>query len=200
MDDPDRIVTAARSPETESRIRGSRFLGIALPAASEAEWEEALESVRRVHPHANHHCWAVISDRGERSSDDGEPGGSAGEPILRVLRGSDLAAVGCVVTRYFGGTKLGTGGLVRAYTEAAQDALQAAPRIVRWREKRLGFRFDYPDLGVIEATLHRFGDAILDTTRTFDPHPEIILRVKRSRADEIAAAIVDGTAGRATPH
>ena len=111
------------------KISGSRFIADAAPAKSEEEARAFLEVVRSKYHDARHHCWAYrVGPRGEawRSSDDGEPSGSAGVPILKQLEGHDVTDLVVVVTRYFGGTKLGVGGLVRAYGSAAKEALEEA--------------------------------------------------------------------------
>lgn len=107
--------------------RKSRFIGRAFPVSSEQEAFAALEEVRAANPEARHNVWAyLLRDGRERCSDDGEPQKTAGLPTLEVLRRSSLVDVMLVVTRYFGGVLLGTGGLVRAYTAAAQQTLSAA--------------------------------------------------------------------------
>lgn len=110
----------------EHEDRGSRFLGHAFFVADEAAFGERLERLRGEHPKARHHCWAWKLPEAYRFQDDGEPGGTAGRPILQVLEGAGLVHAAVIVVRYFGGVKLGTGGLVRAYTAAAQRALEAA--------------------------------------------------------------------------
>ena len=105
----------------------SRFLGGVYPVTSEQEAKEILERVRRQHYDARHNCWCYILKSGQkRYSDDGEPQGTAGQPMLNVLDREHVVDVLCVVTRYFGGILLGAGGLCRAYTKAAKDALDAA--------------------------------------------------------------------------
>ena len=129
------LLVPAREGESEYTEKRSRFLGHIWPARSEAEARALLEKTRRLHFEARHNCWAWrFADGSVRASDDGEPQGTAGQPILNVLARQDVRDVFCVVTRYFGGTLLGTGGLVRAYTQAAADALAAAgtTRLVRW--------------------------------------------------------------------
>lgn len=130
-------VTLSRDeqPETDLEIKRSHFLGRAARTPDEAAARAFIASVRATYPDARHHCSAFIVSGGagalpvERSSDDGEPSGTAGTPILEVLRGSGLSEVTVVVTRYFGGTLLGTGGLVHAYTQATTQALAAARRV-----------------------------------------------------------------------
>ena len=105
----------------------SRFLGGVYPVTSEQEAKEILERVRKQHYDARHNCWCYILKSGQkRYSDDGEPQGTAGQPMLNVLDRERVVDVLCVVTRYFGGILLGAGGLCRAYTKAAKDALDAA--------------------------------------------------------------------------
>ncbi len=110
------------------KVKGSRFLGILAPASSESEAEAVIQSVREAHPGATHWVWAWRIDAEQtRSTDDGEPAGTAGRPLLDRLVGHDLERVVLVVVRYYGGTKLGTGGLVRAYGAAASAVIEAAP-------------------------------------------------------------------------
>lgn len=131
----------------EYEEKKSRFLGEAHPITTEEEAQDILNAIRKRHYDARHHCSAYVlgSDRmNKRASDDGEPQGSAGAPILKVIEGAGCTNVLVVVTRYFGGTLLGTGGLVRAYTAAAQSALQAAG-IVRMQEGEiLALTMGYP--------------------------------------------------------
>ena len=105
----------------------SRFLGCVYPVTSEQEAKEILERVRKQHYDARHNCWCYILKSGQkRYSDDGEPQGTAGQPMLNVFEREGVVDVLCIVTRYFGGILLGAGGLCRAYTKAAKDALDAA--------------------------------------------------------------------------
>ena len=107
----------------------SRFIAEVHPVTSEEEAMEILEQTRKQYWDARHHCWAYIIGRNpaaERMSDDGEPAGTAGKPILEVIRGRELTNVLVIVTRYFGGIKLGAGGLTRAYSQAVADALKEA--------------------------------------------------------------------------
>ena len=116
----------------ELTLKGSRFIGIALPCPHEGDIQANLADLSARWRDATHYCWAAVfdgADRHERSSDNGEPSGTAGKPILSVLRGSGLCDTMVVVIRYFGGTLLGTGGLVHAYTEGAKLALKDAKGI-----------------------------------------------------------------------
>ena len=126
--------TLAASRRATTRIKGSRFIAIATPLHREQQAREALTRVRTEFPDATHHCWAMrlaaAGETTERSGDDGEPAGTAGTPILQAVRGAGLTNVLIVVTRYFGGVKLGKGGLARAYRDAARAVLEDAPVVV----------------------------------------------------------------------
>lgn len=128
----------------------SRFIAEVHPVTSEEEAMEILEQTRKQYWDARHHCWAYIIGRNpaaERMSDDGEPAGTAGKPILEVIRGRELTNVLVIVTRYFGGTLLGTGGLVRAYTAATIEGLKNSESIARIHGVKLGIETNYTDLG-----------------------------------------------------
>ena len=125
-------VVAGGYGQAEIEVRRSRFIGFLAPASTRGSAREIIDEQRRLYPDARHHCSAyVLASAGAtpstHSSDDGEPSGTAGAPMLEVLLGAGLVDVVAVVTRYFGGTLLGTGGLVRAYSEATQAAIGAAP-------------------------------------------------------------------------
>jgi uncharacterized YigZ family protein len=199
--DPDRLSSVESGPETELKVKGSRFLAQAFPAGDETAAKKCLDAVRKRYHDASHHCWALRlapPERPlERADDDGEPSGTGGVPILGAIRRCDLFDLIVVVTRYFGGTKLGTGGLARAYAEAARQALESAPRREIWRESVLTIRCAYDDLGAVEAAVARAGDAIREAARSFSGVPELRLRVRKSQGRSLAEAVTDATAGRA---
>ncbi|QJQ95175.1 MULTISPECIES: YigZ family protein [Halomonadaceae] len=125
-------LTVGERQESEMEVERSRFITWLCHAPKVADFEMLLTQARQAHPSASHHCSAFIAGPpGEQMaigfSDDGEPGGTAGRPMFQVLEGAGLGQVGCVVTRYFGGTKLGTGGLARAYSHAVAQALADLP-------------------------------------------------------------------------
>ncbi len=124
-------------------IKRSRHIATALPITSPDDLTLALEAVRREFPSANHHAWAMVVGTVVRCSDDGEPSGSAGRPILARIEGAGLTDVLVIVSRIFGGTKLGVGGLVRAYGGAAAAALDAAVVIERIAKRTGTIRHDY---------------------------------------------------------
>ena len=200
--DPDRYLSVEDGPETELKVKGSRFLGRVFRVASPDQIHEHLQSSRKRHHSATHHCWAsrvgLPESPAERFDDDGEPSGTAGRPILNRLMGLELHDTLVIVTRYFGGTKLGTGGLARAYGDAATLALDAAPKRVVLREAQLEIDCDFDDVGAVEACLARGGADVHQVERAYDPSPKLTLFVRRSRVKEISDGIVEATAGRAT--
>jgi uncharacterized YigZ family protein len=181
-------------------VKGSRFLARALRAETETDAGATLQGIRRRHHDATHHCWALRLGSGtglfERWDDDGEPSGTAGVPIAGAIRKAALRDLVVVVTRYFGGTKLGTGGLVRAYADAARAALVAAPRRAVWSTTQLEAAFVYDDLGVVESILTCMAPAVLVVRREFSPDPCFTVALKASRAEEITHALTEATAGR----
>ena len=153
----------------EIEIKRSRFIGSCARTDCEEEARKFIATVRSLFPDARHHCTAFLihNDAGPdtaRSSDDGEPAGTAGNPMLSVLSGSGLTNITCVVTRYFGGIKLGTGGLVKAYSQAVQEVLDRA-KIVRVITQET-YEADFPlsEAGRIEAKITQNGYEILDRT------------------------------------
>ena len=130
--------TLARRAVHEDEVTGSRFIATVAPVADVKAAEALLAELRAEHQGASHHCWAYRVGREQRFSDDGEPGGTAGRPMLEVLLKRELDHVGAVVVRYFGGRKLGAGGLARAYGAAVARAVQAAgERLVEARARLL---------------------------------------------------------------
>ncbi|WJF91381.1 YigZ family protein [Paraburkholderia bonniea] len=126
-------------------MRKSRFIAHAIPLADRAAAMVELERLREAHPAATHICWALLAGGQSGMSDDGEPSGTAGRPILEVLRHHELDGVLAAVVRYYGGVKLGAGGLVRAYADAIAAALRDAPRIERIALTTLVVEISYPD-------------------------------------------------------
>ena len=140
------------SVSSELEIRKSRFIAHAIPVADRDAAMTEIRRLREAHPTATHVCWALLAGGQSGMSDDGEPSGTAGRPILEVLRHHDLDGVLAGVVRYYGGVKLGAGGLVRAYTDAIARALQDAPRVKRIAQALLTVEIGYPD----EARVRRW--------------------------------------------
>ena len=178
----------------------SRFLSFVVPAGSPPEIETRLAELRRAHHDAAHHCTAyrlvATPDPLVASDDAGEPFGSAGPPILHRLEQADLLNVLAVVVRYFGGVKLGIGGLIRAYGDATQAALDDARFVVRHVAVELLIRFPADVNSGVMATIHRCGVEVRDVR--FDAAGEVRVAVAPSRAAAFRAAIRDATGARAT--
>jgi uncharacterized YigZ family protein len=145
----------AGESRAEIREKGSRFLAVIGPAADEAAAKAVLAALQGELPDATHHCWAwrLGSPARERSSDAGEPAGTAGMPILQTLRGAGLSDVLAVVVRWFGGTKLGKGGLARAYAAASRAALALLPVVLRAATARIVVEVPYEKVGAVKRLL-----------------------------------------------
>ena len=158
---PDHIRTVSGPVIASILILGSKFLAVLAPAETEVDSDAVLHQRSRRYPDASHHCWAHRIGRPgeltERSADAGEPSGTAGRPILDALRGVRLENVVCVVSRYFGGTKLGTGGLVRAYADAASAVVDEALLVERTVIRIVELDFDHERTGNVYRALDEFG-------------------------------------------
>lgn len=161
--------TIIKAGQGETVIKKSRFIGYAAPAASEEEAYAFVEKIRKQHYDARHNCFAfAIGSENTlfRFSDDGEPQGTAGKPILEVINGQAVVDICIVVTRYFGGTLLGTGGLVRAYTEAARLAVDAAGIHTMRLMKEVDITTNYNDSGKVQYLLANSDALVCDTEYT----------------------------------
>jgi uncharacterized YigZ family protein len=177
-------------------VKGSRFVATLAPASTEDEARAVLESVRAEWPNATHHCWAWrLGDGRTRSSDDGEPGGSAGRPILAQIEGHGIDDAVVVVTRWYGGTKLGVGGLIRAYGGCAGKALDAAAIVETARTMPLVLTHSYADTGVVQAALSAAG--LTPGSTDFGAEVVVHLAVPEAELAAIATRLVDATGGRA---
>lgn len=185
--------TISKNIENEIIINKSRFICKLVKVYSEEDVINALNNVKEEYKDATHYCYSYIIDNTERFNDDGEPGGTAGMPILNVLKQNELNYVLCIVIRYFGGIKLGAGGLVRAYTKSASECLNVSTL----KELKIGFSikilFDYDKVKLIDYTLNNidikdktFEDKI---TYTFDISNENYDKIKEiliSNCNEIS--------------
>lgn len=185
--------------EIDLEIKRSHFLGLAARTTSEAQAREFIASRRALYPDARHHCSAfIIANPGatptERSNDDGEPSGTAGKPMLEVLRGSQIFDVTVVVTRYFGGTLLGTGGLVRAYSQATAQALEQLSLCRRSQQYLWQLRAPVAEAGRIEAELRAGGANIVQTR--WESQATIELASAVANPTELAALVANVTRGQ----
>ena len=175
----------------------SRFIGYAVPAESEEEALAAVEKIKKKHYDARHNCSAfVIGSKGEltRSSDDGEPSGTAGRPMLEVLTGSGIRNIAAVVTRYFGGVLLGTGGLVRAYSGAVKMALEQCETITRRYGVQMLIKTDYNGVGKIQYLLGSKDVVIQDSVYAADVQMTVLVPIEEY--DRLCKELVEATNGR----
>lgn len=186
----------ARS-ETEFTVNRSRFIGRCFPVQSEEEALSKLEEIRKLHFDATHNCYAYSILGGiRRFSDDGEPGGTAGMPIMDTLIRSGTENALIVVTRYFGGILLGSGGLVRAYSKSASDALGASGTAIMTPCSLVEFTVDYTRYGGLESFV-RSNSTVKSTEFTDVIRFECL--VPAERTDEFTADIIERTDGRSKP-
>lgn len=154
--------------------KGSKFIGFAFPVNNETELKKALDKIKAEHPKATHHCYAFrIGLNGEnyRANDDGEPSGSAGLPIYNQLLANDITNVLVIVVRYYGGTKLGVSGLVKAYKESAKITLEEAHIITKELETEIEIKFNFNQQNTIFTLLSKFDAKVLN----FDANENCVL-------------------------
>ncbi|MBK6767116.1 MAG: YigZ family protein [bacterium] len=194
----DEFWTIAEPGTAQMRVLGSRFFATAFACTTEFVLQNFIESLKKKHYDASHHCWAMVlraeADALERSSDAGEPKGTAGLPILHEMKSRELLDCAVVVTRWFGGTKLGTGGLVRAYRGMSALALNAAQRIRRRTGITVTINSPFELQSHIYHLAGKFGaplesEAIADGALFY-------VRLRHSQVDAFEAALVEQTAGR----
>ncbi|RVW02960.1 IMPACT family protein [Rhodococcus xishaensis] len=185
----------------ETVVKHSRFVATLRRVDSPAGARDFVDEQRRLHPDARHHCWAYVtgnepSERAERSSDDGEPGGTAGLPMLQVLRARELVDVAAVVTRHFGGIKLGAGGLVRAYSGAVAAAVDWATEesrlVSRERLQLLSLVVGHDTAGRVEAELRGRGVIVVGT----DYATAVTFTLATRDPEHLAAVVAELTVGR----
>ncbi len=167
----------------ELKERKSKFLGFAFPVQDEDDIQQALSSLREQHPQANHHCYAWRLGRDDnhfRANDDGEPRNSAGMPIYRQLQGQDITQALVVVVRYFGGTKLGVGGLIQAYGDCAAETLKSAHKIPYVIQEKWTLYFSYDQQSRADRLVHSVGGEILQ--RDFGTECHYLVRFAQSQS------------------
>lgn len=192
----DEFTTIAGRVRDELKVRGSRFIATAVPVARREEAEELVHGVRKEFHDATHHCYAYrVTPGGDqfRVQDDGEPSGSAGKPILAALDKFGLTDTLVVVTRYFGGTKLGVGGLVRAYGGAAEGVLGRAARVLRFVEEEVEASFPHERTGEVMHVISTEGARITETR--YDEEVHLLLSIRRSSVERLRSALLAQTRG-----
>ncbi|HBG4071414.1 TPA: YigZ family protein [Clostridioides difficile] len=180
----------------EITIEKSVFIGYAKPIKSEEEALEFINEIKKKHKDATHNVWAYTVGKNmniQRYSDDGEPQGTAGIPTLEVIKKEDLRDVAVVVTRYFGGTKLGAGGLVRAYTKGAKLGLEAGKIIYKVMYQEVKVKIDYTQLGKVQNELMNLGYFIKDTV--YEDNVEIVVYSRLEYVEKLSEKMIDITSG-----
>lgn len=182
----------------EITIEKSTFIGYAKPIKTEEEAVEFINEIKKKHKDARHNVWAYTVGKSmniQRYSDDGEPQGTAGIPTLEVIKKEDLRDVVVVVTRYFGGIKLGAGGLVRAYTKGAKIGLEAGKIIEKIMYQEVKIKIDYNQLGKVQNEVMNMGYFIKDTI--YEDNVEIIVYSRANEKEAIIERINDITSATA---
>jgi uncharacterized YigZ family protein len=189
---------AERLRHEPAKVKGSRHIATVAPLRDEGALAPILEDARAAFPAANHHAYAWrlgIDGSRFRASDDGEPSGSAGPPILQQIDRLGLTRVAVVVSRVFGGTKLGVGGLIRAYGGAAAEALERAVVVERVVTAAVAVTHDYAMSGAVKAVLHRA--RLKPRDATYEAVTRFVVDVPLDELDTFLAAVRDATSGRA---
>ncbi|CEI73954.1 MULTISPECIES: YigZ family protein [Romboutsia] len=179
-------------------IEKSTFIGYAKPIKTEEEAVEFINEIKKKHKDATHNVWAYTVGKSmniQRYSDDGEPQGTAGIPSLEVIKKEDLRDVVVVVTRYFGGVKLGAGGLVRAYTKGAKIGLEAGKIIDKVMYKEVRIKIDYNQLGKIQNEIMNMGYFVKDTI--YEDSVEMIVYSRLNEVDALTSRMTDITSATA---
>ncbi|MFP4529013.1 MAG: IMPACT family protein [Candidatus Kapaibacterium sp.] len=195
--DIDKYYTIEEKNESEIKIKGSKFIAQAAPVADKDEALMFLESVRAKHYNANHNCFAyrIGYDGLEfRASDDGEPSGSAGKPILFEIKKHNVSDIIVVVTRYFGGTKLGVGGLARAYSEAAGQTIEMCRRRPVHRTIPVRVFCTYEDISAVKRLVDEYA---ITFEEEYTDAVEFLANIPISKVDDFAGRITEDTGARA---
>ncbi|MFE9856292.1 YigZ family protein [Streptomyces sp. NPDC005780] len=190
--------TVARAGEHETEINRSRFICALAPAATEQDAQDFVARVRREHPTATHNCFAYVigADASvQKASDDGEPGGTAGVPMLQMLTRREMRYVVAVVTRYYGGVKLGAGGLIRAYGGAVGEALDAIGTLTRQRFRIATVTVGHQRAGRLENELRATGRTVREVG--YAEAVSIEIGLPDAEVEEFRRWLADATAGEA---
>ena len=195
----DEYKTAEGKGKVSFERKGSKFIGYVSHASDREEAESFLAEVRGEHPDATHHVYAyrVGADDDplrERYDDDGEPSGSAGKPVLNVLQGEEVENVVAVVVRYYGGTKLGYGGLVSAYSDATKGALENAGTKKTVPKETIRVEVGYDDSGTVRGIIESEG---YDFDADYRENVVLVVRLPREEVDELKDRLLSATSGRA---
>ena len=186
MQNADHYFTIEKPSMAEFKDRGSKFLGYAFPVTSAENFKQYLQDLKKEHPKAVHHCFAYrlgLTNNVFRVSDDGEPTGTAGRPILGQIDSSGVTDVAIIVVRYFGGTLLGVPGLINAYKSAASMALQLTPFVQKTIECYYELSFDYTQMGDIMNVVKQYGCSVSE--QSMQLFCNLRIGIPKARLDEV---------------
>lgn len=192
MSEADFYFTIEKAGTAEFKDRGSKFIAYAWPVSNTDDFKKHLESVKKEHPKASHHCFAYrlgLDKNVYRVSDDGEPSGTAGKPILGQIDSKQLTNLLVVVVRYFGGTLLGVPGLINAYKSAASMVLQVTPAVQKPVEVNYRIRFDYTVVNEIMMVVKQCNCTIIN--QEMQLFCNITIGISKSRLDEVLFRLKD---------
>ena len=197
-DSSDEYLTIRSLVRAKTKVEGSIFIATAIPVDSEEETKSSIQKICKEFFDATHNCFAYRIKSGEkeseRFSDAGEPRGTAGTPILSAIQSENLFCVLVVVTRYFGGVKLGTGGLSRAYRQSAQGALQEADKVTKLITGEIDLAYPPGATGKVNQILTKYG--VRFKNQGYENGPTARVEVKKSMLDELKKALIEVTNGQ----
>ena len=198
MESADSFLTIRTGSHTEIKIKGSKFIGQAMSCINEAEADRILGQVRKKYHDATHHCFGYRVGSGNeckfRYSDAGEPSGTAGKPIFDQIEGRNLTDLIVIVTRYFGGTKLGTGGLAHAYSDSAALTIEKAGIIEKYITGSIPMKLTFPDYNSVERLIHQFKGNIVNSE--FSDTVQLVVEMRLSLIDRFKIEAIELTSGR----
>lgn len=197
LESTDFFLTVAKEFSIEIKIKGSKFLGFVFPVSHKKEAEDILEKHRKKYYDATHNCFAYsigLDNEIFRYSDDGEPSGTAGKPIFQAIKHFELKNILVIVTRYFGGTKLGVGPLARAYYDAAFDVLNVAEKKTEYVTETLQIKVDYTSVTVIKRLLEQVS---VETKEEYLADVTFTAKILSSKAAYCKKEIIELTQGKA---
>ena len=192
----DEYTTINTGVQVESKIRGSRFIASAMPSITTSEAEEFVARLRKQYHDATHNCYAYrcgTDGSRYRFNDDGEPASTAGKPILAAIDRAGLTDVCVVVTRYFGGTKLGVGGLIRAYGNAAEQCLASAEHVTKYLLDSFRVSFPHSHISNVMHVTSKCGARIAETV--YDEEVHLMVEIRKSKSEELRSLLMNHTSG-----
>ncbi len=194
----DEYLTIRDEHTAKLRVKGSLFIGTASPVSTEAQAQQFIQRISQKYFDATHHCYAyqlgLPPNPLYRVSDAGEPSGTAGMPILSVIRGKGLTNICVVVTRYFGGTKLGKGGLARAYADCTLLVIEQSIIQKNFIVRQLHLDFDYPLISSVMSILSTYQATILESN--FDQRAHLVVSLRTSQIENLKRQLLEATSGK----